>query len=132
MFGVQAADLRAFQEEGHYDGCAGLSPATVRLYDAVYRVCRRQPGQSRAFVHDDHDQSLEHDIESLAADIASDGRVCMAIQDTLQDLKQPSASFDPGHKDDLIMNVAQNIIRGRRLFPEQERLDLRGPALHLR
>ena len=30
MFGVQAADLRAYRTSGHYDGRDGLSPATLR------------------------------------------------------------------------------------------------------
>jgi phenylalanine ammonia-lyase len=119
MFGVQAVDLRAYQTSGHYDGRDGLSPATLPLYEAIYDVCGRSPGESHAFVHDDHDQSLENFIADLAADIASDGPIPNAIQSTLQDLKEPIAALDHGPKDDLFMNVAQNIVRGRRLFPNK-------------
>ncbi len=119
MFGVQAADLRARREEGHYDGRAGLSPATLPLYEAVYDVCHLVPGGARAFVHDDAGQSLEAFIEEIAADIAADGRVVHAVQDTLQALREPAVSTMPRPEDQLTMNVAQNIIRGRRLFPRK-------------
>jgi phenylalanine ammonia-lyase len=119
MFGVQAADLRAHVEEGHYDGRAGLSPATLPLYEAVYDVCRVKPGQARAFVHDDRDQSLDLYIEELAADIAADGRLVHAMQETVQALKEPAVALAPRHEEQLNMNVAQNIIRGRGLFPRK-------------
>ncbi len=119
MFGVQAADLRAYREEGHYDGRVGLSPATVPLYEAVYEVCRTGPGEQRAFVDNDPDQSLETYIANIAADIAADGRTAAAVQDTLQALKDPSPALSLRQQEDVTMNVAQNIIRGRRLFPEK-------------
>jgi phenylalanine ammonia-lyase len=119
MFGVQSADLRAFREEGHYDGRAGLSPATVPLYEAVCDVCRVKPGRDRAFIHDDRDQSLESYIEALAADIAADERLPFAMLDTLQALREPSAVATTRQEEPLQMNVAQNIIRGRRLFPHK-------------
>jgi long-chain acyl-CoA synthetase len=119
MFGVQAADLRAWREEGHYDGRAGLSPATLPLYEAVYGLCHLKPGRARAFVHDDGDQSLEAWIAEIAADIAADGRIVHAVQDTLQALREPAVSSAPRPEDQLTMNVAQNIIGGRRLFPRK-------------
>jgi long-chain acyl-CoA synthetase len=119
MFGVQAADLRARQEDGHYDGRAGLSPATLPLYEAVYDCCQLTPGGARAFIHDDGDQSLEAYIEGIAADIVSGGRIVHAVQDTLQALREPAVSAAPRPEDQLTMNVAQNIIRGRRLFPRK-------------
>jgi phenylalanine ammonia-lyase len=119
LFGVQAADLRAFREEGHYDGRAGLSPATLPLYEAVCNVCRVKPGKERAFVHDDRDQSLESYIEDLAADIAAGGVVPNAVQDTLQALTEPGIALSSRQEDQADMNVAQNIIRGRKLFPRK-------------
>jgi len=119
MFGVQAADLRAHREEGHYDGRAGLSPATVPLYEAVCSVCRVKPGRERAFVHDDRDQSLDVYIEELAADIAGDGAIPNALQDTLQALKEPGVTLATRQEEQVEMNVAQNIIRGRKLFPRK-------------
>ena len=122
MFGVQAADLRARREEGHYDGRVGLSPATLPLYEAVYSVCRVKPGSERAFVHDDRDQSLESWIEEIAADIASDGVIPSAVQDTLQALKEPGVALSLRQEEHVDMNVAQNIIRGRKLFPRKAAL----------
>ncbi len=119
MFGVQAADLRAKREEGHYDGRAGLSPLTIPLYEAVYAVCRLKPGQARAFVHDDRDQALDGYIEEIAADIARVGSIVNALQETAQALQEPSVALSPRHEEQLNMNVAQNIIRGRSLFPRK-------------
>ncbi|MGA8806782.1 MAG: aromatic amino acid lyase [Thermoanaerobaculia bacterium] len=119
MFGVQAADLRARREEGHYDGRAGLSPATVPLYEAVYKMCRVKPGRDRAFVHDDRDQSLESYIEEIAADIARVGTIPNAVQETMQALREPGVALSLRQEDHLDMNVAQNIIRGRKLFPRK-------------
>jgi phenylalanine ammonia-lyase len=126
MFGVQAADLRARAEEGHYDGRAGLSPATVPLYEAVYALCGLTPGRERAFVHNDRDQSLDHYIQAIAADIASDGEVPNAVLETLQALKEPGLASNPRQEDHLHMNVAQNVIRGRKLFPRKVALTFEG------
>jgi phenylalanine ammonia-lyase len=119
MFGVQAADLRARREEGHYDARAGLSPATLPLYEAVYGVCGVKPGADRAFIHDDPDQSLESYIEAIAADIANDGAIPAAVHDTLQAVKEPGIALNVRQEEHLDMNVAQNIIRGRTLFPRK-------------
>jgi phenylalanine ammonia-lyase len=128
MFGVQAADLRAHREEGHYDGRAGLSPATQPLYDAVYEICGVQPGPERAFVHDDRDQSLDVFIEALAADIARGGRIPAAMRDTVEALEEPGlgAPAVKPQEDSLNMNVAENITRGRRLFPRKVALTFEG------
>jgi len=119
LFGVQAADLRAHCQEGHYDGRDGLSPATVPLYEAVYAVCRVKPGPARAFIHDDRDQSLDVYIEEIAADIANDGRIASAVHEIVQALQEPGVAIVPRQEDQLHMNVAQNIIRGRNLFPRK-------------
>ena len=118
MFGVQAADLRAFREEGHFDGRAGLSPATIPLYEAVCNVCRVRPGRERAFIHDDCDQPIDGYIEALAADIAADDRLPQAVLDTLHALKEPSITASR-QEERLQMNVAQNIVHGRTLFPRK-------------
>jgi phenylalanine ammonia-lyase len=121
MFGVQAADLRAFREEGHYDGRAGLSPATIPLYEAVYEICRLKPGRERAFIHDDRDQPIDMYIEALAADIAADDRLPLAVHETLQALEEPARQ-----EEQLQMNVAENIVRGCTLFPRKTALTFEG------
>jgi phenylalanine ammonia-lyase len=128
MFGVQAADLRARREEGHYDGRAGLSPATLPLYEAVYAICGVKPGEARAFVHDDRDQSLDLWIEALAADIAGEGRVAEAMRETIEALKEPvlTPATRQLQGEGVNMNVAQNIVRGRSLFPRKVALTFEG------
>ena len=128
MFGVQAADLRAFREEGHYDGRAGLSPATRPLYDAVYEAVRRRPSRERAFVHDDRDQSLDLFIEAVARDIAAGGAIVAAIRETIEALEEPGlgAPAAKPQEEPLTMNVAENITRGRRLFPRKVALTFEG------
>lgn len=126
MFGVQSVDLRAHVEEGHYDGRVGLSPSTLPLYEAIYAVRGSTPGRDRAFVHDDDDCSLEDDIAAIAADIAGDGRIPATVRETLLDLKNPLPAPAPRKQEDNTMNVAQNVIRGRRLFPEKIALAFEG------
>jgi long-chain acyl-CoA synthetase len=70
-------------------------------------------------VHDDHDQSLEAYIEEIAADIAAGGAIPNAVQDTLQALNEPGVALSLRQEGHLDMNVAQNIIRGRKLFPRK-------------
>lgn len=86
LFGVQSADLRAYQEEGHYDGRTGLSPSTASLYEAVFDLCEVKCGSKRAFVHDDCDQSLENYISLIASDVASDGKICQAVSPIVEDM----------------------------------------------
>jgi phenylalanine ammonia-lyase len=125
MFGVQAADLRAFREEGHYDGRAGLSPATIPLYEAVCEICHVKPGRERAFIHDDSAQPIDLYIEALAADIAADDRLPLALADTLQAVA--SVGKEPARQEEkLQMNVAHNIVRGRTLFPQKPALTFEG------
>lgn len=118
LFGVQAVDLRAHREEGHYDGRSGLSPATLPLYEAVHAVCGVMPGPGRAFVHDDDGQSLEMYIELLAADIAAGARIPAALRETIQALQEPALAAAP-KEEPFTMNVAQTVVRGRQLFPQK-------------
>jgi phenylalanine ammonia-lyase len=86
MFGVQGVDLRAFQLTGHYDARACLSHATLPLYEAVREVVGRPPSKDRSYVWDDHDQVLDAHIAMIAADIAADGRIPMAINNLMLSL----------------------------------------------
>lgn len=118
MFGVQAADLRAYRQEGHYDGRVGLSPATLPLYEAVHAVCGITPGAERAFVHDDNGQALDTYIELLAADIGGNGRIPAAMRETIQAMQEPALAAAP-KEEPSTMNVAQTVVRGRQLFPQK-------------
>lgn len=92
LFGIQAADLRTYQEEGHYDGRVGLSPATASLYEVVFELCDVKFSGKRAFVHNDSDQSLESYIAIIANDVVNDGKTCHAVSSIVEDMIH---GFDP-------------------------------------
>jgi phenylalanine ammonia-lyase len=81
MFGLQAVDLRAYVQIGHYDARACLSPATARLYEAARKVVGRLPSADRPYVWNDNERPLDVDIAAIAADIAADGEIPQAMQD---------------------------------------------------
>ena len=80
IFGVQAADLRTFIREKHYDARSCLSPETAPLYEAARVVTGRPPSREKPFIWNDDDQSLDEFVELFAKDIASDGRTIQALQ----------------------------------------------------
>jgi phenylalanine ammonia-lyase len=86
IFGVQGVDLRTHQAKGHYDARCCLSPASVRLYDAVREVVGRAPSARRPYVWNDDEQALDEHIARLADDIAGGGLVAQAVEDTLERL----------------------------------------------
>lgn len=90
MFGVQAVDLRTHATIGQYDARACLSPATSRLYEAVRAVAGRPPEADRPYVWNDHEQALDTHIARIAADIAADGRIPQAVNDTIRSVKAHS------------------------------------------
>ncbi len=71
--GVQAADLRTFLREKHYDARSCLSPATLPLYEAARAVTGRLPSREKPFIRNDDDQPMDAFIELLAKDIAGEG-----------------------------------------------------------
>lgn len=87
IFGVQAVDLRCARRLGHYDARAGLSTATLSLYEAVREVVGRAPSAERPYVWDDHDQVLDAHIAKIAADIAAGGRIPQAMAGTMASLR---------------------------------------------
>jgi phenylalanine ammonia-lyase len=87
MFGVQAVDLRTYAVAGHYRACAGLSPATARLYDAVREVIGVPPSANRPYLWNDNEQSLDLHIARLAADIATGGGLQRAVADVVLSLQ---------------------------------------------
>ncbi len=87
MFGVQAVDLRTYAVTGHYQACAGLSPATARLYAAVREVVGVPPSASRPYLWNDHEQSLDLHLARLAADIATGGGLQHAVADVVSSLQ---------------------------------------------
>jgi len=99
MFGVQAADLRTYKAFGHYNAAAGLSSRTSKLYRAVREVVGNPPSESRPYVWDDNEQTLDSHIARIAADIAKGGQIPNAIEEViagLQRLSRPAWEEDRG------------------------------------
>ena len=79
MVAVQAIDLRAYQRAGTYDPRALLSPASLRLYEAVRAVVGKSVASDRSYLWDDADQALDVHIAKLAADVAAGGALPQAV-----------------------------------------------------
>ena len=80
IHGVQAADLRTFEIEGHYDARTCLSPHTVPVYEAVKAITDRPASKSKPFIWNDDEQWLEDFIERLTTDMRAGGRLAAAIE----------------------------------------------------
>lgn len=78
LFGVQAVDLRTFAKAGHYDGRRLLSPALVPLYMAVREATGTPPSESRPWLWDDNERTLDRDVASVAAALAIGGPIAVA------------------------------------------------------
>jgi phenylalanine ammonia-lyase len=86
MFGVQAVDLRTFLIKRHYDARASLSPASLRLYEAVREVVAHQPAENRPYIRNDNEQHLAEHIQLIATDIAAGGQIPQAVETVLSSL----------------------------------------------
>jgi phenylalanine ammonia-lyase len=88
MFGVQAVDLRTHTVAGHYDARTCLSPATARLYEAVYKVIGQAPSSSRPYIWDDHQQALDEHIAAIVADLKGSRHIPQAVEQISQSLSK--------------------------------------------
>ncbi|MEM9543379.1 MAG: aromatic amino acid ammonia-lyase [Cyanobacteria bacterium P01_E01_bin.42] len=86
MFSVQAVDLRTHLIAGHYNSPELLSPATLPLYNAVREIIGKPASDDRPYIWNDCDQALNEHIALIAADIATEGKIVMAVKDTLSSL----------------------------------------------
>lgn len=86
LVAVQAVDLRTKALKGHYDAQQHLSPRTRTLYNAVRTIVERPANADRPLVWNDDEQSLEHYIRLIVADINADGAIVTAVQATLRDI----------------------------------------------
>ena len=75
IFGVQAADLRTYQQFRHYDARETLSDATRVTYEAVKRATGATLGPARPYIWDDDEQSLDEYVAALAKDLENNGQV---------------------------------------------------------
>jgi len=83
MFGIQAVDLRTYLEVGHYDARQCLSPATVRLYEAIREVVGQPSTPDRPYIRNDNEQSLSDHICKISEDIAAWGLIPAAAEEML-------------------------------------------------
>lgn len=83
LMSVQAVDLRAKQVCGHYDGRCLLGKLNVRTYDAIYQLLNARAGEARPLVFNDSDRWLEQDIEVVANDLASNGKIVSCVEPIL-------------------------------------------------
>jgi phenylalanine ammonia-lyase len=90
MFGIQAVDLRTHLEVGHYDARQCLSPATMRLYEAVREVVGQPPTPDRPYIRNDNEQSLGDHICKISEDIAAWGLITGAVEEVLTNLEKVS------------------------------------------
>lgn len=79
LFAIQAVDLRAKSACGHFDGRELLGPQATDFYNAVCDVLSVEPSRDRPWLFDDTDRWIEEDIEKLADDIASHGKLVDAV-----------------------------------------------------
>jgi len=87
MFGVQAVDLRTHKLAGHYNAAELLSPLTAKIYHAVRSIVKHPPSPERPYIWNDDEQVLEAHISALAHDIANDGSLVSAVEQTLSGLR---------------------------------------------
>jgi phenylalanine ammonia-lyase len=81
IFAAQSADLRTFQQLGHYNASETLSDATRPLYEAVKRVVGVESSRQRPYIWDDADQALDEHIAALTEDIqSSTGEIQRAVR----------------------------------------------------
>lgn len=87
LFAIQAVDLRAEQELGHFDGRALLQKPLVPIYDAIYAACREKTGQKQPFLGHDDDRWLEADLQMLKQGLKPGKGVFSAIKPLVDSFK---------------------------------------------
>jgi phenylalanine ammonia-lyase len=75
---TQAADLRSFLMQGHYDPRNLLSAETRKLYSAVRQVLNQPPSKSRPLVWNDRDVLLDSYINAVKDDLLQKNGVILA------------------------------------------------------
>ncbi|MDF1744077.1 MAG: hypothetical protein P1V19_10290, partial [Gimesia sp.] len=87
LFAIQAVDLRAKQELGHFDGRALLQESLVPIYDAVYAACEEKTGKQQPFLVHDEDRWLEADLQLLKQSLKPGGGLISAIKPLVESFK---------------------------------------------
>ncbi len=87
LFAIQAVDLRAEQELGHYDGRALLQESLVPIYDAIYAVCEEKMGQKQPFLGHDDSRWLEADLQMIKQGLQPGKGLISAIKPLVESFK---------------------------------------------
>lgn len=87
LFAIQAVDLRAKQESGHFDGRALLQKPLVPIYDAIYTACGDKTGEKQPFLGHDDDRWLEADLQMLKQGLQPGKGVISAIKPLVESFK---------------------------------------------
>jgi phenylalanine ammonia-lyase len=87
LFAVQAVDLRTYVMEGHYDARRTLSPASLRLYEAVRHAAGRPASPARPFLWNDNEQFLDGTISRVTAALGSDDEILTSLNGTLRSME---------------------------------------------
>jgi phenylalanine ammonia-lyase len=93
IFAVQAIDLRARQQFGHFDGRSLLGPTLSEFYESICVTIGTVPGKGRPLLFDDGDVWLEEKLEQLTACVHQRGVVVQAV-DTIRNSFRDSMRTD--------------------------------------
>ncbi len=87
LFGVQAVSLRMSRIKGDYDPRAMLSPATARIYEAVFTALGAEITHDRPLIWNDDEQSLEQYVSLIEKNIADEGALVASVRHVAEALK---------------------------------------------
>ena len=85
---IQALDLRAMDQSGHFDGGELLGETAHKVYLAVHQLLDADPDPLKPFLFNDEDRWLERDIEIIANDLFGQGDIIRAIKPILDSFDQ--------------------------------------------
>jgi phenylalanine ammonia-lyase len=87
IFGVQAAELRSKLVCGHYNADETISPASRKLYRAIYQVLGVSMSKDKALVWNDYEQEIDQYLARIVADLQTGGALVEAIAAVREALK---------------------------------------------
>lgn len=88
LFGIQAVDLRSYLAIGHYDGRKILSPSMCHLYEAILKTLNLNYWETKPFIQNDNEQSLEEYIRQISRDIAGGGYIPQSVAHVVANFKK--------------------------------------------
>ena len=79
LFGVQASELRSKNVAGHYDARKTLSPRTLPLYEAVYKVIGVPFSADKTLIWNDYEQQMDQYLAAIVTDLKQEGQILQAV-----------------------------------------------------